>query len=134
MTREHFLPYCRLELHDNYTIVTTSEGVNIDFGEVEEINTVLRKFYNGQLFGMIANRENRYSINVLAAKQFFSDQCVVAGAVVGRTLATRLNAEIENEIIDGAPIAFFTDLDSAVEWIQNKVLEAKNQSPTGVSA
>ena len=128
MAREHFLPYCRLEMHDNYTIVTTSEGVNIDFDEVNEVNAILQDFYRGKLFGLIANRENRYSINVLAAKQFFSDKRVVAGAVVGRTLATRLNAEIENEIIDGAPITFFTDLDSAVSWIEKKVREEKMKS------
>ncbi len=121
MSREHFLPYCRLEIHDDYTVVTTSEGVNIDFDEVEEIKAVLQRYYDGRLFGMIANRENRYSINPLAAKQFFSDQSVVAGAVVGNNLATRLNAQIENEIIDGAPIVFFTDLRSAIRWIESKV-------------
>jgi hypothetical protein len=121
MYREHFLPYCRLELHDNYTIVTTSEGVNIDFDEIEEINAILQRSYNGRLFGMIANRKNRYSINPLAAKKLFSDESVVAGAVVGYNLATRLNAEIENEIIDGAPIVFFTDLNSAIRWIEAKV-------------
>jgi len=130
MDREYFLPYCRLELHDNYTIVTTSEGVNIGFDEVEEINAILQRFYSGRLFGMVANRKNRYSINPLAAKKFFSDESVVAGAVVGYNLATRLNAEIENEIIDGAPIVFFSDLDSAVRWIESKVKQQRDRMVT----
>lgn len=133
MNREHFLPYCRLDIHDNYTIVTTSEGVNIGFDEVEEIDAVLKRFYNGRLFGMIANRKNRYSINPLAVKKIFADESVVAGAVVGYNLATRLNAEIENEIIDGAPIVFFTDLHSAIRWIESKV-ELDRSKLTTVSA
>jgi hypothetical protein len=128
MVQEHYLPYCRLELHETHAIVTTSEGVNIDFAEVQEINAILQNFYEGKPFGLIANRENRYSINPLAAKQFFSDECVVAGAVVGKNLATKINAEIENDIIDGAPIVFFTELSSAVIWIDNRVKKEQDKA------
>jgi len=127
MVQKYYLPYCRLELSETYAIVTTSEGVNIDFAEVEEINAILQGFYQGRAFGLIANRENRYSINPLAAKQFFSDECVVAGAVVGQNLATKINAEIENDMIDGAPIVFFTELSSAVIWIVNRVKKEQDK-------
>jgi hypothetical protein len=130
MIQEHFLPYCRLEIHDDYTIVTTSEGVNIGFDEVEEITAVLQRYYHGRLFGMIANRENRYSTNPLAVRKFFSDESVVSGAVVGHNLATRLNAEIENAIIDGAPIVFFTDLNSAIRWTESKVKQERGNLTT----
>jgi len=128
MVQKYYLPYCRLELSETYAIVTTSEGVNIDFAEVEEINAILQGFYQGRAFGLIANRENRYSINPLAAKQFFSDECVVAGAVVGQNVATKINAEIENDMIDGAPIVFFTELSSAVIWIVNRVKKEQDKA------
>lgn len=69
-------------------------------------------------FGLIANRVNRYSTNPLPIKQFFSNKHIVAGAIVGSHRATRLNAEIEVEVIDGAPVAFFTKRVEARNWIQ----------------
>lgn len=124
MDREYTLPYCRLQLYDAYTVVTVNEGVHIDFTEIEEIRTVLQKHYNDKPFGMIANRVNRYSTNPLAIKQFFSNEHLVAGAIVGSHLTTRLNAEIEIDVIDGAPVAFFTELDDACTWVKT-IVEAE---------
>lgn len=124
MNREYMLPYCRLQLYDAYTVVSVNEGVHIDFTEIEEISTVLQNHYHDKPFGLIANRINRYSTNPLAVKQFFSNEHIVAGAIVGSQLTTRLNAEIEIDIIDGAPVAFFTELDQARIWVKTTVKAA----------
>ena len=129
MNREYMLPYCRLQLYDAYTVVTVNDGVHIDFTEIEEIRSVLLKHYHDQPFGLIANRINRYSTNPLAVKQFFSNEQIVAGAIVGSHLTTRLNAEIEIDIIDGAPVAFFTELDKARIWVK-KTVKAETESLT----
>lgn len=124
LNREYMLPYCRLQLYDAYTVVTVNEGVHIDIAEIEEISTVLQNHYHDKPFGLIANRINRYSTNPLAVKQFFSNEHIVAGAIVGSHLTTRLNAEIEMDIIDGAPVAFFTELDQARIWVKTAVKAA----------
>ncbi len=124
LNREYILPYCRLQLYDAYTVVTVNEGVHIDFTEIEEISTFLQNHYHDKPFGLIANRINRYSTNPLAVKQFFSNEHIVAGAIVGTHLMTRLNAEIEMDIIDGAPVAFFTELDQARIWVKTEVKAA----------
>ena len=125
INREYVLPYCRLQLYDAFTVVTVNEGVHIDFAEIEEISTVLQNHYHDRPFGLIANRINRYSTNPLALKQFFSNEHIVAGAIVGSHLTTRLNAEIEIDIIDGAPVAFFTELDEARIWVKTTVKAEK---------
>lgn len=121
MSREHIFPYCHLEMLDTYAIVTCNEGIHIDFNETQEIETVFQSTYHGQRFGLIANRENQYSVNPLAIKQLFSNGSLIAGAIVGNCYTTRLNAEIENEIVDGAPIGYFTKMSSAIKWIRDKV-------------
>ena len=121
MNREHIFPYCHLDLLDTYAIVTCNEGAHIAFDEIQEIKAVLQDAYHGQRTGLIANRENQYSVNPLAIKKLFSDECLIAGAIVGNTLMTKLNAEIENDIVDGAPIRFFPSMNLAIKWIRDKV-------------
>ena len=128
MNQDYNLPYCRLQTYDDYTVVTVNEGVHIDFAEIEEIRSVLQQHYGDKPFGLIANRVNRYSTNPLAVRQFFSNHQVVAGAIVGSHLMTRLNAEIEKEVIDGAPVAFFTELDDARSWMKATVVTQGNAS------
>ncbi len=126
MSREHKFPYCHLEMLDTYAIVTCNEGVDIDFNEIQEIEAILQGTYHGQRFGLIANRENQYSVNPLAIKKLFSNEYLIAGAIVGSVLMTKLNAEVENDIVDGAPIGFFPSMNSAIKWIKNKVSENSN--------
>ena len=128
MNQEHRFPYCHLELLDNYAIVTCNEGVHIAFDEIEEIEAVLQNSYHGQRLGLIANRENQYSVNPLAIKKLFSNENFIAGAIVGNTLITKLNAEIENEIVDGAPIGYFPHMNLAIKWIMDKVREDSKDS------
>ena len=113
---------------DNYAIVTCNEGVHIAFDEIEEIEAVLQNSYHGQRLGLIANRENQYSVNPLAIKKLFSNENFIAGAIVGNTLITKLNAEIENEIVDGAPIGYFPHMNLAIKWIMDKVREDSKDS------
>ena len=123
MNQEHFLPYCRLDLLDAYAIVTCNDGVHIDFNEIHEIEAILQNTYHRQKFGLIANREHQYSVNPLAIKKLFSDEHLIAGAIVGSALMTELNAKMENDIVDGAPIGFFPSMNFAIKWIVEKVSE-----------
>jgi hypothetical protein len=126
MNQEHVFPYCYLEMLNSYAIVTCNEGIHIDFDEIQEIEAVLQSTYHGQKFGLIANRENQYSVNPLAIKKLFSDEYLIAGAIVGSALMTKLNAEMENDIVDGAPIGYFPSMNFAIKWIMKKVSEDSN--------
>lgn len=122
MNQEYVFSFCRLEILDAYAVITCDEGVHINFDEVQEVAAVLLPAIHGKRFGLIANRENQYSVNPLAINKLFSDECLVAGAIVGNKLTTKFNAEIENESVAGAPIKFFSDMTSAIKWINEKIL------------
>lgn len=110
-----------MELLDSYAVIICNDAVQIDFNEVSEIETVLQHNYHGKRFGLIANRKNQYSVNPLAIDKLFSNKNLIAGAIVGYTSAAKYNAEIENHIVKGAPIEFFTSKNSAINWIEDKI-------------
>jgi len=126
MDREHLFQFGRVDFLDSYAVITCNEGANIDFNEIHEIEEVLNRTYLGQRFGLIANRENLYSVNPLAINKLFSDEHLVAGAIVGHTDISKANAEIENMIVEGAPIRFFFNMDSAIKWINDIAREDCN--------
>ena len=121
MKHIHNFSFGQLELQDSYAIIICNDAVKIDYNEVSEIETVLQRRYYGKRFGLIANRKNQYSVNPLAIDKLFSDKNLIAGAIVGYTDAARYNAEIENNIVQGAPIEFFTSKSSAIKWIEDKI-------------
>jgi hypothetical protein len=106
---------------DTYAVITCDEGINIDFDEIEEIVAVLDSVYGDQPFGLIANRENLYSVNPLAIDKLFSRDNLVAGAIVGKAINHAINAAFENTFVSGATIKYFFDMNPAVTWIENMV-------------
>ena len=123
MNREHLFQFGRLDFLDYYAVITCNEGANVDFNEIHKIEEVLHRTYQGQRFGLIANRENRYSVNPIAIKKLFSNEHLIAGAIVGHTDLAKENAELENEIVEEVPIRFFFNMDSAIKWINDIVRE-----------
>ena len=123
MSQEYLFPYGHLEILDTYAIITCNEGVHIGFNEIQDIEAILQSAYHGQRFGLIANRVNQYSVNPLAIKKLFSDECLVAGAIVGSALRTKLNADLENKTVDSAPIGYYPSMSFAIKWISDKVRE-----------
>ncbi len=121
MNRDHLFSFGHLEIKDSYAVITCNEGVNIDFNEIKEIQAVLYPAYRGQRFGLIANRENHYSVNPVAINELFSEEYLVAGAIVGHAKFTEVNAGVEADIIRASPIKYFNNMDSAIIWILDTV-------------
>ena len=121
MNRQHLFKFGHLELLDSYAVITCNEGEHIDFNEINEIEEIIHPNYQGQRFGLIANRVNHYSVNPMAISKLFTDKYLVAGAIVGHTDITKVNAELENTIVKKAPIKFFFEMDSAIKWIKSIV-------------
>ncbi len=121
MNIRHNFEFGYLDLMDSYAVITCNQGVNIDTAEVNLVQSVLDTAFNGEKFGMIANRENDYSVNPIAIRDLFSREDLVAGAIVGGSKMVEINARLEGQIITGAPIAHFTNMDSAVKRIKEAV-------------
>ena len=121
MNREHVFKFGRIEFQDSYAVITCDEGVHIDLNEISEIEDIIHQTYQGHKFGLIAHRVNHYSVNPIAINKLFSNKYLIAGAIVGQTRITKENAELENKIVKEAPIKFFFDMDSAINWIKSIV-------------
>jgi len=121
MTKQHSFKFGHLKLMDYFAILTCKEGVNIDFKEIIEIQSVLYPFCNGKKFGLIAVKDNSYSVNPFAVNMLFSHEFLVAGAIVGYTKAAQISAEIEQDVIETVPIKFFYEMDLAIDWIEYMV-------------
>ena len=124
MEKHHIFQFGILELFDSYAVITCNNDVNIDFSEVQEIDIVLGSTYGEATFGLIANRKNFYSVNPLAINKLFSNENLIAGAIVGYTEAAKGNAVIEKMAIKNAPIQYFVNIVEAKDWVSCKIREA----------
>lgn len=79
-------------------VVEFNEGVHIDINNSSEFFDELINFYgNYRPFGVIANRINSYSVNLLDADLFKKKiKSLCYYAVVGHSNASKMNAEIED--------------------------------------
>ena len=118
MTNSSHFRFGCLELMESHAVITCNEGVDIDFDEVREIQAVLYPAYGVKKFGLIANRKNQYSVNPLAIDELFSHEYLVAGAIVGHSMLAEGTAELEEILVEMAPIKYFADMASAVKWIK----------------
>ena len=89
MEKQHIFQFGVLDLFDFYAVITCNKDVNVDFGEVQEIDLVLQSVYGQDKFGLIANRKNFYSVNPLAINKLFSNENLIAGAIVGHSEAAK---------------------------------------------
>jgi hypothetical protein len=126
MDNKHIFEFGHLVVFDSYAVITCNETVNIDFDEISEIEAVLHSFYLERPFGLIANRENFYSVNPLAIDKLFSRDNLVAGAIVGKAIKHAINAAFENTFVGGATIKYFFDLAPAIAWIEETVREKRH--------
>lgn len=112
----HKFPYGMLEMMKNYAVVTIDEGEDIDFPQVEEIGGVLKANYGDTKILLIANRIHHYSVNPVAIDQLFSMDILIGGAILGHSKVTKMNAEVEQSIVQSAPIRYFQSMEEVMEW------------------
>jgi len=126
MDNRHDFSFGYLVTSDSYAVITCNEAANIDFDEINEIEAVLHSIYQKRPFGLIANRENYYSVNPLAIKKLFSSDNLVAGAIVGKDVKHAINAAYENTYVADTTINYYFDLAPAIEWIEESVRKESN--------
>jgi hypothetical protein len=119
MKKQHIFNFGKLTFFNSHAIIQCNDGVNIDFKEVSEIQEVLYHFFGDVYFGLIANRKNPYSVNPIAINELFSHKQLIAGAIVSTVPSSKFIAKIENNIVESSPIQFFTEMDSAIDWIND---------------
>ncbi|WP_298500064.1 hypothetical protein [uncultured Algibacter sp.] len=110
---------------NHIAVVELHEGVHFDIKNASLIIDELTSYFgNSKPFGVVANRINSYSINLIEtplikekAKNFF------AYGVVGHDLASKMNAEIENKFCVSEKIDF-DNLNEAIKIVYNRVINS----------
>jgi len=120
------LSFGKLSLFEEYAVIECFWGVDVGYPEIEELKRSLFPHYKNRIFGLVANRVNQYSVKLLAIKDLFSAQNLVAGAIIPSSSVGKIAALMEDEIVEDAPIQVFSILNEAITWVLDQVA-IKNQ-------
>ncbi|MCL5128404.1 MULTISPECIES: hypothetical protein [unclassified Algibacter] len=116
------MPLGDIHFFNHIAIIEFKEGVHVDIYNVSGIYKELLSFYGiSRPFGIIANRVNSYSINLLdisSFKKIMKNLC--AYSVVSHNLASAMNAKIESNFCSPENI-HFEDINEAVNYVFSKV-------------
>ncbi|KAA5825750.1 hypothetical protein FPF71_07520 [Algibacter amylolyticus] len=107
---------------NHIAVVEINEGVHLDINNAPKIINELNKYFKETMpYGVVANRINSYSVNLVhvplirkMAKNLY------AYGVVGHDLAGKMNAAIENDFCKADKVEYDSLFD-AVNSIYNKV-------------
>lgn len=107
---------------EDIAIVELHEGVHFDMKNSSSIiDELVNYFGNSKPYGIVANRINSYSVNLMDAPVFRSQaKNMKAYGVVGHDLASKMNAEIENGFCFKEKVNYDTIAD-AIQTVSEKV-------------
>ncbi|WP_339895126.1 hypothetical protein [uncultured Algibacter sp.] len=107
---------------NHVAVVELNEGVHFDSNNASFIIDELESYFGeSQPYGVIANRINSYSVNLLDTPTFKERaKNLYAYGVVGHDLAGKMNAEMENDFCAADNIDY-ANIDEAINEVYNKV-------------
>lgn len=111
---------------NHLAVVELNEGIHFDKNNCDTIIGELRRYFGSKPFGVIANRVNSYSVNLLDVPVFREQtKNLIAYGVVGHDLASKMNAEMENDFCASDDKI---DFDSIYDAINNIYLKVRNHN------
>jgi hypothetical protein len=107
---------------NHIAVVELSEGVHFDINNAPIIIDELQSYFGeDQPYGVVANRVNSYSVDLLKTPSFRERaKNLYAYGVVGHDLASKMNAELENDFCASEKIDYDTIYD-AINNVYNKL-------------
>ena len=107
---------------NHIAVIEFNEGAHIDINNSSEFFDELISYYgHSRPFGIVANRTNSYSVNLLDANLFIQKiKNLCYYAVVGHNMASKMNAEIENRFCSSQKINY-NNIHEAMNDIYSKV-------------
>ena len=110
---------------NHVAVVELKEGIHFDLSNAAMIIDELNSYFgSSQPYGVVANRINSYSVNLIETPQYKEKaKNLYAYGVVGHDLAGKMNAEMENDFCTSQKV----DFDNIYEAI-NKVYEKVKNS------
>lgn len=106
----------------NYIITNFKEGTDLDFNSFYPIAVEIGKFYWKRPFGIIANRENEYAINLKDAEVLnMAFPNLKAYAIIAYNQLTQRVIEVEEHFFKFNRNTF-NSIEEGISWVE-KVLE-----------
>ncbi|UKM64155.1 hypothetical protein GSB9_00702 [Flavobacteriaceae bacterium GSB9] len=107
---------------EDIAVVELNEGVHFDMNNSAPIIDELRAHYgDSKPYGVVANRVNSYSVNLMDAPYFKKQvKNMKAYGVIGHDLAGKMNAEVENSFCLSEKIDYDT-ISEAIEKVSERV-------------
>ncbi|MGC6430515.1 MAG: hypothetical protein ACON5F_05695 [Jejuia sp.] len=106
---------------NHIAVVELDEGVHFSLDNANLITDELTKYFGKKPFGVVANRINSYSVDLLDTPRYKEKvEYLKAYGVVGHNPAAKMNAEIENGFCKASKVDF-DSLNEAVYQVYNKV-------------
>jgi len=112
---------------DDIAVVELSEGIHFDMQNSKLIiDELLNYFGTSKPYGVVANRINSYSVNLIHIPHFKNQaKNLKAYGVVGHDLAGKMNAEIENKFCYSENVNYDT-LTDAIRSVSKKLKNNTN--------
>ena len=120
-----------LYFFNHVAVIEFNEGTHVDINNSSEIFEELKSYFGvSRHFGVVANRINSYSVNLLDTP-LFREQAknLCAYAVVGHNAASKMNAQIENGFCLSENINYdnvYEAIDNVYSKVKNKILFSLN--------
>lgn len=112
--------FCKMDIYDNYMVVTMNEGVNITPDHNRVLLEVTKNHFEDQPFVYITHRINSYSVDPQIYLETAKIKNLKGFAVVSNNYQAKVNAQIE-QLFFNKPFEIFTALEDAFIWADNLV-------------
>jgi hypothetical protein len=111
---------------NHIAVVELNEGIHFDINNAYLILEELKSYFGEtKPFGVIANRVNSYSVDLLNTPKYRDEvKNLKSYGVVGHDAASKMNATIENGFCDAEKVDYDTIYD-AINHVYNKVKKSK---------
>ncbi|GAA4882372.1 hypothetical protein GCM10023311_00550 [Flaviramulus aquimarinus] len=115
-------PLGNIFFFNHLAVVELNEGVHFDINNASTIIDELKSYFGDtEPYGVIANRINSYSVNLIDAPLFRKKtKNLYAYGVVGHDLAGKMNAEIENDFCISEKVDY-DSINEAISTVYNKI-------------
>ncbi len=110
---------------NHIAVVELNEGVHFNLKNSPMIIDELKAYFGNKPFGVVANRVNSYSVDLLDTPKYRQEvKNLQSYAVVGHDLASKMNATMENDFCVSEKVDYDTIYD-AINHVFNKVKNSK---------
>ena len=113
------LPFTILEIHNNYVVGRTKEGINLSIENHLQVLETLNKHLTSP-YGFIVDEVNSYSIDLDVMLHIRKDKNIRCIGVVYYRTATKWALELGQHLIE-KPVHFSSSINDVTEWVREQV-------------